>query len=503
MRMPHPSHFRAAAELLQAILAGTLPADAQAKRYFRAHPKMGARDRAEVTEVVYGCLRHKRLLEHLCGGGDPRCLTAAQWLRAGADEHALEEAVYADAVALAERVRTLEESALPFAVRYSLPDLIAERLLAQYGETEAAALTEALNRPATVDLRVNTRKSTREEVQARLAEEGLTAEPTPYSPVGLRRALRAPLTNTRAFRAGLFEAQDEGSQLLSLLLEPRRRETVADFCAGAGGKALHLGALMADTGTVYAFDISAKRLAKLKPRLERAGLHNVRPLAIAHERDERVRRLAGKIDRVLVDAPCSGVGTLRRNPDIKWRAINLPELVDAQKRILAAAATLVKPGGRLVYATCSLLREENEDIVAGFLAAHGDFRVIPAAEILARRHIALPLAPPPHPSPVKREGELEEAGMSCPPHPSPVKREGELEEAGMSCPPHPSPALSLTPSPAPREREASRGARGARLFTLGESAEAALRLFPHRHGTDGFYAVALERASGGSRFDGV
>jgi len=167
---------------------------------------------------------------------------------------------------------------------------------------------------------------------------------------------------------------------------------VVDFCAGAGGKTLHIGALMANTGTVYAFDVLAKRLDRLKPRLRRAGLNNVRMVAISHERDARVQRLEGKIDRVLVDAPCSGTGTLRRNPDIKWREIDLPELADTQQRILASAAGLLKPGGRLVYATCSLLKEENEDIVEQFLARNPGFGLIPANEILERRHITLCMA---------------------------------------------------------------------------------------------------------------
>jgi 16S rRNA (cytosine967-C5)-methyltransferase len=232
-------------------------------------------------------------------------------------------------------------------------------------------------------------KSTREEVAASLVAEGFAAEPTPWSPAGLRRRDHASLTRTRAFTQGLFEVQDEGSQLLALLVEPRRHEMVADFCAGAGGKTLHLGGLMANTGTVYAFDVSAARLERLKPRLRRADLHNARAIAIRHERDERVLRLAGKMDRVLVDAPCSGTGTLRRNPDIKWRAVDLAALADQQRRILAAAATLVKPGGRLVYATCSLLREENDEVVRDFLAAHPGFRPVPVNEILTRRHIPL------------------------------------------------------------------------------------------------------------------
>lgn len=412
-------HFTQASELLHAILTGKLPADSQMERYFRAHPDMGVRDRGFVAETVYGCLRQKRVLEHIAGGSpNPSDLVAAYLLIQGASARVLEDAGYqGEARALSERKRALDKTALSFGEQANLPDWLAEKLRAQWGDAETLLLAEALNRPAPVDLRVNSVKAERAQVQAQLAAEGFPTEPTPYSPAGLRRDDRAPLFRTKCFKDGLFEVQDEGSQLLSFLLEPKRHEMVVDFCAGAGGKTLHLGALMANAGTVYALDISARRLEKLKPRLRRAGLNNVRMTTISHERDARVQRLRGKIDRVLVDAPCSGTGTLRRNPDIKWREIDLAELAEAQQRILVAAAELVKPGGRVVYATCSLLREENDDIVAAFLMAHPEFNIIPANEILARRHVPLTMD------------------------------------------------------------------------------DAALRLYPHRHGTDGFYAMALERKS--------
>ncbi len=411
-------HFRQTVELLGLILDGKLPADTQTERYFRAHRKMGVRDRAAVAEGVYHCLRHKRLLGH-CAAVEvpaPADLVAAYLVTKGLSARVLEQAGYrGDADGLAACVRNLDAAALPFAVRASLPDWLAERLENQFGETEAWALALALNQPAPVDLRVNTLKLKREQVRTKLAQEGFRTEPTPYSPFGLRHADRAPVTGTHCFKEGLFEVQDEGSQLVSVLLEPRRHEIVVDFCAGAGGKTLHLATLLANTGTVYAFDVSAQRLERLKPRLNRAGLDNVRMVAIPHERDARVHRLDGKVDRVLVDTPCSGTGTLRRNPDIKWQAIDLAGCIEGQKRILAAAARLTKRAGRLVYATCSLLREENEEIVDDFLAVHPDFRVVPASEILVRRHIAL------------------------------------------------------------------------------ATTDEALRLLPHRHGTDGFFAIALER----------
>lgn len=388
--MPRPIHITQSTELLNAILSGNTPADKQMELYFRAHREMGMRDRGEVAEIVYACLRHKRLLEHLADSADPQLLVGAECLREGMSARVLEEAGFrGDARTMVTRIRTLDTVALPFATRASLPDWLAERLLAQYGADEALALGEALNRSAPVDLRVNTLKAKLPEVQQRLSDDGFACAPTPYSPVGLRLRERASVFRTKAFEEGLFEVQDEGSQLLSLLLEPRRGEMVVDFCAGAGGKTLHLSALMANSGTLYAFDVSAARLERLTPRMRRAGLSNVRPVVITNEREARVQRLRGKIDRVLVDAPCSGTGTLRRNPDIKWRTVDLAALVDTQGRILKAAAGLLKPGGRLLYATCSLLEEESEGIVSDFLSAHSDYKLIPVQEILTRRHIAL------------------------------------------------------------------------------------------------------------------
>jgi len=238
---------------------------------------------------------------------------------------------------------------------------------------------------------VNTLKAERDAVIQRLAVDGIVATPCPYSPLGLRLKTKPYLQKHPAYLDGSIEVQDEGSQLLGFLLAPRRSEMVVDFCAGAGGKTLILGALMRSTGRLYAFDVSDKRLAKLKPRAARAGLSNVHPACLSGENDTRVKRLAGKVDRVLVDAPCSGLGTLRRNPDLKWRQSpqSVDELTVKQAAILAAAAKLLRPGGRLVYATCSILAEENEDIVNAFLAAHGDFHRLSAQEVLAAQGIAI------------------------------------------------------------------------------------------------------------------
>ena len=185
--------------------------------------------------------------------------------------------------------------------------------------------------------------------------------------------------------------QDEGSQLLAQLVQAKRGEIVVDFCAGAGGKTLAVGAQMANKGRIYAFDIAEKRLANLKPRMTRAGLTNIHPEKIGSEHDPRVTRLAGKADRVLVDAPCSGLGTLRRNPDLKYRQSpeSIAQLVRQQRSILQAASALVAPGGRLVYATCSVLPEENERQVEEFLRGNPQFSLLNAGEILAAQKIAL------------------------------------------------------------------------------------------------------------------
>ncbi len=382
-----------AAQVLGAVLTFEHPADAVLSEYFREHREIGHRDRGFIAETVYGIVRRLRWLRRLVGeDARPRALLLA-WLARGEGwpmRRFEEIASPTEREWLASlKARELEEGSL--AERADLPDWLAERLLATHDEAALIALAHSMNRPAPLDLRVNVAKTDREAVRAQLAESGIEASPTPYSPQGLRLAGKPALQKHPLFLAGAFEVQDEGSQLLGFLVQPRRGELVVDFCAGAGGKTLQLGALMRSTGRLYAFDVSERRLAKLKPRMARAGLSNVHPVLIAHERDAKVKRLAGKADRVLVDAPCSGLGTLRRNPDLKWRQTpeSVAEMVAKQGAILESAARLVKPGGRLVYATCSLLAEENDGVVDAFLAAHPEFRPVHAGELLGRQSIAL------------------------------------------------------------------------------------------------------------------
>ena len=385
-----PAILGNAEEVLREILRFMSPADVTLSRYFKDHPRLGGRERGAIAECVYAVLRNKAFFTDFAGAGATmRRLTLLGMAEAiGAESLG---GLTEDETAFLTRIKEIDRSLLPPKKLANLPDWLYDKFVAQYGEEETLALAAVLNMPAPLDLRVNSLKADRDKVIAELATAPIAAEPTPYSALGLRIWKKPALQNLPLFKEGAIEVQDEGSQVLAQLLGARRGEMVVDFCAGAGGKTLAIGAIMRNTGRLYAFDVSEKRLTKLKPRLARSGLSNVHPVVIAHERDAKVKRLAGKIDRVLVDAPCSGMGTLRRNPDVKWRQQpeGIAELTQKQAAILDGAARLVKFGGRLVYATCSLLDEENDGIVQGFLASHPDFELVPMHKVLAEQRIPL------------------------------------------------------------------------------------------------------------------
>ena len=439
----HPQALlNAAAELVRRTLTLDHPADATVSRYFREHRALGPRERATLAETAYAVLRRKPLYEHLARSGSGPRERRLAILGFHGQRSFLHAALTAPEQAWLAACDAIDPADLAPEYRHNLPAWLAAALQAQPPSQLPAqdfdALAQALLQPAPLDLRVNTLQTRREAVAQELQAAGLQAAPTPYSPWGLRLQGKPALQKLDAFARGAIEVQDEGSQLLALLLDARRGEMVADFCAGAGGKTLAIGAAMRGTGRLYAFDVSAHRLDALKPRLARSGLSNVHPVAIAHERDERIKRLAGKLDRVLVDAPCSGLGTLRRNPDLKWRQSpdSVRELAAKQAAILASAARLLKPGGRLVYATCSLLPDENEAIAAAFSAAHPGFTPLNAAGLLGS--LKVPQAP-----------------TLCAP--------------AAPC----GPATAQPGSPAPGQF---------------------LRLWPHRHATDGFFAAAWQRS---------
>jgi 16S rRNA (cytosine967-C5)-methyltransferase len=393
MRLP-PAILGNAEEVLREILRFMAPADVTLSRYFKDHPRLGGRERGAIAECVYAILRNKNFFTEFGGFGTGASATMRRLVLLG-----MAEAIGAESLgglteeetAFLDRIKEIDRSLLPAKNRSNLPDWLYDKFVAQYGEEETLQLAAVLNTPAPLDLRVNTLKTDREKVVAELATAPILAEPTPYAATGLRIQKKPALQNLPLFKEGAIEVQDEGSQVLAQLLGARRGEMVVDFCAGAGGKTLAIGAIMRSTGRLYAFDVSEKRLTKLKPRLARSGLSNVHPVVIAHERDAKVKRLAGKIDRVLVDAPCSGMGTLRRNPDVKWRQQpeDIAELTEKQASILDGASRLVKFGGRLVYATCSLLDEENDRIVEQFLASHADFELVPMNKVLAEQRIPL------------------------------------------------------------------------------------------------------------------
>ncbi len=408
-------------QLVREVLKLDAPADGLVSLFFKRQKSLGVRERHALAETAYAVLRQRLLWAHLAQSGHgpmERRMVILAWQ---GQPHVLKNGLTVDELAWLARTQQIDRSTLPEKLRHNLPDWLANPLKAELGDEGFWALVDTFSGGAPLDLRVNEVKAKRDEVSAALAEAGLTAEPTPYSPIGLRLQGKPALQKLPLFVGGHVEVQDEGSQLLALMTGAKRGEMVVDFCAGAGGKTLAMGAMMRNTGRLYAFDVSGHRLDKLKPRLARSGLSNVYAAQIAHERDERIKRLAGKIDRVLVDAPCSGLGTLRRNPDLKWRQSPqaVQELREKQLAILRSAARLLKPGGRLVYATCSLLPAENEDVVAAFQAEMPEWQ------------------------PLNANGLLTQAG---------VARADEL----------------VTPA-------------------------GHLRLWPHRHATDGFFAAAWRR----------
>src|SRR6478735_4981463 len=414
----------ATADLVGLVLKFRSPGRQVVSRFFRDHRELGPRERATLAETVYTVLRKKLLFDHLSPSGSGPKERRMAILGFHGPRDFLKSALNDTEKRWLDNCDAVKQEDLLERHRHNLPEWLVAPLKAQLGN-QFWPLVESLQQPAPLDLRVNALADKRPELQKELAKASIKAVPTPFSPWGLRVDGKPALNKLDAFTRGALEVQDEGSQLLALLLDAKRGEMVVDFCAGAGGKTLAIGAAMRNTGRLYAFDTSAHRLDALKPRLARSKLSNVHPAAIAHERDDRIKRLAGKIDRVLVDAPCSGLGTLRRNPDLKWRQNPkaIEELQAKQTAILQSAARLLKPGGRLVYATCSVLREENEAIAEAFSAAHPDF-------------------------------EVQEAGASL----------ADLKEDGA-----------------------------ASLCSGGEGKDRYLRLWPHRHDTDGFFAAVWKR----------
>ena len=402
--MTPAARLAAAIEALAAIEQDNRPADRVLSSYLRARRYIGAKDRHAISHQVYAVLRRRARIDWTimtAGNGLPldarsRALTSLAFDGAAAiviepaddDRHAppaLDRRERQFVAGVAAGAAAEQADNVPDFVRLECPEWILPMLRADLGADVADAVLDGLRGEAAMDLRVSTSKVPRSRIRTVLGRAGIEVMPTALSPRGLRAEERRPIDGLPAFKAGHFEVQDEGSQIAAALVGAAPGMQVVDFCAGAGGKTLAMAETMANKGRILAVDISANRIKRLSQRLKRAGYDNVEPRLIEHERDRSLKSGKRKFDRVLVDAPCTGTGTWRRNPDARWRygPSDLQEITVRQGSILEAAARMVKPGGRLVYVTCSILAAENEAVVAAFQNYHEDFEIVPIAEVWA------------------------------------------------------------------------------------------------------------------------
>lgn len=397
--MREPARIASAIDLLARINVAPIPMDNTIRDFMAARRFIGSKDRTAIVERVYRIMRtHARLGWWIAQGG----MKDIARIRVLADimfhDRATEEeldTIFIDgkyeAAPLSEQEKAfaeflhekqLDDPAMPDSVRAECPEWAEEKLRGLFGE-EFEAQVASMIIPAPLDLRVNTVKGTVDEALESLKADRVRVAKTPYSPVGLRTEGKPFMSDTKAFRSGLVEIQDEGSQLIGLVCGAKPGMRILDFCAGGGGKTLVLAAQMKNKGNVVAMDNNTRRLEKGKPRYRKAGIHNVEARSLEDEANRKwLRRQKGTMDIVLVDAPCSSSGTWRRNPDLRWRwyGPELPAILQMQSDILDKVADKVKVGGRLVYATCSLFPEENEQQVDAFLARHPDYKVLPLAE---------------------------------------------------------------------------------------------------------------------------
>tara|TARA_B110000971_G_scaffold61441_1_gene62705 strand:- start:153 stop:1418 length:1266 start_codon:yes stop_codon:yes gene_type:complete len=388
--------IKACSEILKEHFLHSGPADRQLSMFFRNNRHLGSHDRQDLSELYYGVIRNRRYLIESINEENPRKLILIyMMLVLGKSIRDLSNFVDNQDLSWLKDKKANKISLEGWAAKLSMPDWLWEKLLDEYGEKSAVNLSKSLLHPANLNLRVNILK---EKSVSKVVDKLIINFPhlkdkitkTNLSPICISLPRGTSIQRENLFLDGIIEVQDEGSQILSYLVNPKRGSMVADFCAGAGGKTLAISAIMKNTGRLYAFDISDKRLANLKKRLKRSGASNIVSHKIMHENDTKVKRLRGKFDRVLVDAPCTGLGTLRRNPDLKWNHSleSLEELNHKQKLIINAASKLCKIGAQLVYATCSLLKQENENIVENFLLENRNFRLLSPDSILIKYDIS-------------------------------------------------------------------------------------------------------------------
>lgn len=394
--MRQAARIQSGIELLERMEKAPIPMDNVIRDFMAQRRYIGSKDRTDIVERLYAMVRHHARLGWHIAQADaidtPRTRTlaflilhdglspaqAAQFFDGG-KHHADALDATEEKMIAALNGKTMDDAAMPVAVRAECPDWATDKLQRQFGDRFEDEL-RAMMSPASLDLRVNTIKATREEVRASLAAQNIETQEGLYSPVALRAPAKSFMGATKAFEKGLVDIQDEGSQLIALLTGAKPGMRVLDYCAGGGGKTLAIAALMNNKGNIVAMDNDTRRLDKGKPRYRKAGIHNVELRSLADEQHRKwLRRQKETMDVVLVDAPCSSSGTWRRNPDLRWRQYgpSVDQIVAIQAEILGKVADKVKSGGRLVYATCSLFREENEDQVEKFLAAHPDFKILP------------------------------------------------------------------------------------------------------------------------------
>lgn len=389
--MTPAARVAAAIDIIGEIEQGLRPADDIVRAWARAHRFAGSKDRRAITQQVYSVLRRRGVYEK-AANADPRALVMADLVLGAGNARDDVVALFSgerysppplndDEQTLLSKLMSQAGVELP---AYDVPDFLMPQLKAAFGDNLECALA-ALDRPAPMDLRVNTLKATRDDVASMLVKSGIETSPTPYSPIGLRVLGTHLITGTDAYKQGLVEPMDEGSQLAALAVGAKPGMQVLDMCAGAGGKSLALTARMENTGQIYATDVDARRLGNLAPRMKRAGARNIQLLP--WPQDGSFEALAGKCDRVLLDVPCSGAGSWRRHPELKWRtnSEDLDQLAKTQASLLRRAAPLVKPGGQLIYVTCSVLPQENQVRIDEFLAEHAEYSVV---DVTFDRHLA-------------------------------------------------------------------------------------------------------------------
>ena len=379
------ARVQACIELLEQQQTSKTPADRVQSSYYRQRRYIGSKDKAAISELFYGVLRQRASLDYALAEAnlaDSNSLRCALYLsKDGQDVKALfsgekfaPKVLTQDKIDCLKLARKVDLSSAPLPSKCNFPIWLEPMLLASLGSRLEIEM-HALNQRAATDVRVNTLKCDHAQATAAIEEAGYQSEACLLSPWGLRFKSKVSFFTLDIFKQGWIEVQDEGSQLLALLSGAQAGHRVVDFCAGAGGKTLALAAMMNNKGSIWATDVHSKRLEQLSLRKKRAGAHNIRTHLLSSENDKWVKKHANSADIVLIDAPCTGTGTWRRNPDSRWNLTprDLDELVVLQKSILASAKRLVKPGGVLIYATCSLLKEENEDQVVHFLSENTDF----------------------------------------------------------------------------------------------------------------------------------